>query len=54
MNLHLVEISARIAPGLHAVLVVDQAGWHLSERLIILERKPSDLNHWGFPDAGEM
>ena len=19
-----------------------------------LERKPSDLNHWGFPDAGEM
>ena len=39
MTLHLVEISARIAPDRHAVLVVDQAGWHLSERLTI----PADI-----------
>src|SRR4026209_1941928 len=30
MNLHLAEIAAEVAPGKHAVLVVDQAGWHLS------------------------
>ena len=35
MNLHLAEISTRVTPGRHAVLVVDQAGWHVSERLII-------------------
>lgn len=28
MNLHLAEISARVAPGVHAVLIVDGAGWH--------------------------
>ena len=28
MNLHLVEIAATVAPGAHAVLLVDQAGWH--------------------------
>jgi len=33
MNLHLAEISASVAPGRHALLVVDQAGWHLSARL---------------------
>ena len=33
MNLHLVEIAATVAPGAHAVLLVDQAGWHLSTGL---------------------
>jgi len=28
MNLHLAEISATVAPGAHAVLTVDGAGWH--------------------------
>jgi len=28
MNLHLAEISAAVAPGAHAVLTVDGAGWH--------------------------
>ena len=28
MNLHLQEIAAAVAPGAHAVLVVDGAGWH--------------------------
>jgi len=35
MTLHLAEISARVAPGRHAALLVDQAGWHLSERLVV-------------------
>jgi DDE superfamily endonuclease len=35
MNLHLAEIAAQIAPGAHAALLVDQAGWHLSGRLIV-------------------
>jgi len=35
MTLHLAEISARVASGRHAALLVDQAGWHLSERLIV-------------------
>src|SRR5262249_53009496 len=30
MNLHLAEIAATVAPAAHAILLVDQAGWHLS------------------------
>ena len=33
MNLHLVEISAKVAPGAHAVLLMDQAGWHMTPKL---------------------
>jgi transposase len=33
MNLHLAAISADVAPGRHAVLLLDQAGWHLSHKL---------------------
>ena len=33
MNLHLAEISLAIAPGAHAVLLMDQAGWHLTPKL---------------------
>jgi hypothetical protein len=28
MNDHLAEISRTVAPGAHAVLVLDGAGWH--------------------------
>jgi len=35
MDLHLAEIAAQIAPGAHAALLVDQAGWHLSGRLVM-------------------
>lgn len=28
MNLHLIEISSQVAPGAHAVVVLDGAGWH--------------------------
>jgi hypothetical protein len=34
LNLHLAEIAEIVAPGAHAVLLVDQPGWHLSTRLI--------------------
>ncbi len=35
MNLHLAEIATAVAPGCHAALLVDQAGWHLSHQLAI-------------------
>ena len=35
MSLHLAEIAAQIAPGAHAALLVDQAGWHLARRLVV-------------------
>jgi hypothetical protein len=33
MQLHLDEISGNIAPGAHAMLVLDQAGWHTTGKL---------------------
>jgi len=33
MNLHLAAISTDVAPGRHALLLLDQAGWHLSSEL---------------------
>jgi len=35
MNLHLAEIGKAVAPAAHAILLVDQAGWHLSNRLVV-------------------
>jgi transposase len=35
MNLHLMAISADVAPGRHAALLLDQAGWHLSSKLTV-------------------
>lgn len=35
MNLHLAEISLAVAPGAHAVLLMDQAGWHLTPKLVL-------------------
>ena len=35
MELFLNELSSKIAPGRHAVLLLDQAGWHVSARLVI-------------------
>ena len=36
MNLHLEEISAAVAPGAHAVLVCDGAGWHQRGKKLIV------------------
>ena len=33
MQLHLDEIAKDVAPGRHAVLLLDQAGWHMSGKL---------------------
>jgi transposase len=33
MQLHLNEIAKDVAPGRHAVLLLDQAGWHMSGKL---------------------
>ena len=35
MQAHLREISAAVAPAAHAVILLDQAGWHLSSRLVV-------------------
>ncbi len=35
MELHLAEISKAVDPGAHAVVIVDQAGWHMSPNLTI-------------------
>ena len=35
MNLHLAAISADVAPACHALLLADQAGWHLSRKLVV-------------------
>jgi hypothetical protein len=35
MNLHLAEIATQVAPGAHAAVLVDQAGWHLTGRLTV-------------------
>jgi transposase len=45
MNLHLAEIANRVAPGRHAALLVDQAGWHLSRQLIV----PSNITVMPLP-----
>lgn len=39
MALHLDEIALAVAPGAHAIVLLDQAGWHLSKKLPV----PSNL-----------
>ncbi len=45
MNLHLAEISLAIAPGAHAVLIMDQAGWHTTKKLVL----PSNVSIISLP-----
>ena len=33
MRAHLAEIARTVAPGAHAVVILDRAGWHTSSRL---------------------
>jgi putative transposase len=35
MNLFLVAFAQQLAPGAHAVLILDQAGWHGSRGLVV-------------------
>ena len=45
MNLRLAEIAKDVAPGRHAVLLVDQAGWHASAKLEV----PSNITLMPLP-----
>lgn len=52
MNLHLAEIAKAVAADAHAVLLMDQAGWHTSDKLdlpanisiVLLPPKSPELN----------
>jgi transposase len=35
MSLFLAEVALAVAPGAHAVVLLDRAGWHLSHKLVI-------------------
>ena len=35
MNLLLAEIGKNVAPDAHAALLVDRAGWHMTDKLVI-------------------
>lgn len=35
MQRHLDEVSCQITPGAHAILMVDQAGWHTTDKLVM-------------------
>jgi transposase len=37
MDLHLAEIAKNVARGAHAVLLLDQAGWHTTDKLVVPE-----------------
>ena len=37
MTLHLTEIALAVAPGAHAVILVDQAGLHMTGKLDVLD-----------------
>jgi hypothetical protein len=53
MTLHLTEIALAVAPGANAVILMDQAGWHMTGKLdgpdnisiIALPAKCPELNH---------
>ncbi len=37
MQIHLEEISQAVAPGAHAILILDRAGWHTTPKLKLPE-----------------
>ena len=43
MNLHLQEISRGVAPGAHAALIFDGAGWHTTDKLELAREHHSRL-----------
>ena len=52
MQQHLEEISAQVRPGVHALLILDRAGWHTTKKLDLptnitllpLPPRPPELN----------
>ena len=63
MSLHLAEIAMAVVPDAHAVLLLDQAGWHTTKKLTVpanitlmpLPARSPELNPvenlWGFMRA---
>ncbi len=47
MNEHLAEIGSQVGAGKHAVVLMDKAGWHISENLII----PNNISILHLPPA---
>ena len=47
MDLHLGEIAKHVAPGSHAVIVLDNAGWHTTKKLTV----PPNLSLLFLPPA---
>lgn len=45
---HLKEISLQVEPGCHAVVLLDQAGWHLSDAL----QTPANITLLPLPPKG--
>jgi hypothetical protein len=43
MILHLAAISVDLAAGCHAALLLEQAGWHLSNKLAVPHNIPIEL-----------
>ena len=35
MSLHLAEIAAAVSPGAHALVILDGAGWHRGDDLVV-------------------
>jgi transposase len=35
MNLFLAELTQAVAPGAHAVVLMDKAGWHIADDLVV-------------------
>jgi transposase len=35
MQWHLDEIASQVTPGAHAILLMDQAGWHTTDNLVV-------------------
>ena len=46
MNEHLVEISAQVTPGAHALLICDGAGWHQKSKTL---RVPANITLLSLP-----
>ena len=45
MQLHLDEIATKVTPGAHAIVLLDQAGWHGAKALKV----PSDISLMPLP-----
>ena len=43
MKLHLDEIATKVALGAHAIILLDQAGWHGAKALVVPNNTPAAI-----------